>query len=984
MKKKSSFFSGIKLNWNAISSFVGDVKTKDDITAEDMASAIRTPEDQKEDSRYYEPKSIKKVEHQEVTRSDTRAFKNKESLEDIAADIDACDSKCKKYGIYPLLRVNCDYNGEPKIFWFTNHCVSLLGCPEMSRYGQFVPKNSDVAVKIQTTDMGKSFEHIEIRWKRPRKVVYGLENRSDFQNRTIEIAGDSILYQYRDIRHFLQALRENHKNITDVEEQIGALKEQTESLKHDKSTASLRGQITRTINELQRKYRILTEQQEDLKNITIYIRNQGEMRYAPIVDVIQTRIKTQNIFDGVSVIIDGGPGTGKSTTMIHRLAYLTDLFAINEDEKNKIFKFHLTTLQRNRLRTLIETQRDWMFFSPSKLLKEYLADAMNKEGLKNTSEKVWNWNDYRTLILQEHYHLLGENNAPFRICHLTGTLFFQGSRIIDEFMNFYLMQFRGIPTRLPNLEMAGKVYEWTAIALRIKERLENSRNYNLNQFVSLFLSLESLYAEDCKKLLKEKNELIDLIAKELVLEIECEKETKDEISDLLDLASNLQENDDEEENEDDAMDDTQGETTEQNLNKSQPNGRNDLGGKLKVNSVLFKEIRKWLKAFCVSRIGIDTKMSDVHQLMSDIILPLMGDKYGNLINKISELLVFEQYAQYTTGIKRIMLNVIPSSYKKFRTYLLQSQFEGCDLKLMREIMKRKQGKELHHQEQALLLGFVNSLVKLILTQNKDSVKHTYIDAYEEVNRPIIGVDEATDFSACDIYAMQSLLSLDFYSLTLCGDMMQRMTPYGIKSWAELDGIVPEPKIVEMKTSYRQSKKVLEVARKLYIDTMHVTPKYSAYMTSGKVPEPLLFVSPEEDEKIEWISKRITEVFRAYGELLPSIAIFVNDRGYIPNFIEKLQYTDFFLSNNVKILDGSSYSKTEQKHISVYPIDVVKGMEFDVVFFHNIDNSSEDVDLLKRYIYVGISRAAFFLGITLNQHNAELDKYFVQNKDWFKI
>lgn len=89
-------------------------------------------------------------------------------------------------------------------------------------------------------------------------------------------------------------------------------------------------------------------------------------------------------------------------------------------------------------------------------------------------------------------------------------------------------------------------------------------------------------------------------------------------------------------------------------------------------------------------------------------------------------------------------------------------------------------------------------------------------------------------------------------------------------------------------------------------------------------------------------------------------------------------------NGIKVVDGTSEAKrTSDAHICVYPIDVVKGMEFDVVFFHNIDNAS-DVDMLKRFIYVGISRAAFFLGITMNKDNPEISKYFDMKKDWFKI
>jgi DNA helicase IV len=299
-------------------------------------------------------------------------------------------------------------------------------------------------------------------------------------------------------------------------------------------------------------------------------------------------------------------------------------------------------------------------------------------------------------------------------------------------------------------------------------------------------------------------------------------------------------------------------------------------------------------------------------------------------------------------------------------------------------MQSKQGRELHYQEQSLLLGFINTLVKQIKGSTNTQIKHDYVEAYDEVARPIIGVDEATDFSICDIYAMQSLLTRDFNSLTLCGDIMQRMTSYGIKSWDELDSVLVNPKPVDMKTSYRQSKKLLEVAKQLCIDVLGNTPNYKAFMKSSKVPAPLVFVDEDEHAKIGWISKRISEVYRAYGEQLPSIAIFVTDKGYIPHFIENLQNTEFFKEQKIKVLDGTNSSSIPENHICIYPIEDVKGMEFDVVFFHNIDKSNAKMELVKRYIYVGVSRAAFFLGITMNEENLEISRYFEKKKDWFKI
>ncbi len=916
----------------------------------------------------------------------------KETLTDIANDIISCANARAGTGIYPYWRVHCLRDGQDKVYWLTNGPVSLYNYPELKKFGNFVPKNRDVAIKIQTTEIGSSFECPYHYLKRTLNCTVYLENRSNLQDHTIAIAGDSLVYQYRDIHEFLEALQQNQEDIMNVESKIQELYQLIEELKEQKDTAHQRGQITKTIKEYQKKYRILTQQQEDLKNITIYIRKQDEMRYSFVVDPKQTRIKTKYLFDGKTLIIDGGPGTGKSTTMIHRLAYLTDIGAIDEDEKEGLSRFQLKPLQRNQLRKAIELQRDWMFFSPSRLLKEYLAEAMKKEGLTNISQKVWYWKDYRELILQQDYHLLGTDtsNAPFRVSHLTGTLFYQNSGIVKEFSDFYLGQLRAIKAKLPKLEAEGEVYAWTAISKKIEERFEQSETYSLVQFASLFNSLESVYGNDCKNLFREKNAAIRDLAYEVWVLLERNENVRTTIKDILDLTSESGDSvDDDDEVEEAEEDKGNDEVTEKPTNRilswMKSFGSNkSMEDKHDNDDMLANEIQKWLKVYCNSRINHDMQLSDQHELISEELLPIMGDSYDRQIKKICELTVFEQFAQYTRGIKAIMLNGLPARYKKFRTHLIKTQFEGCNIKLLREIMQRKQGKELHHQEQSLLLGFINTLVKQILSANNTNIKHTFIDAYNEVSRPIIGVDEATDFCTCDIYAMQSLLTREIYSLTLCGDKMQRLTPYGIKSWEELNDIVPCPKEERIETSYRQSKKLLEVARQLYKDTTGETPNYKAYMESNKVPVPLAFVSGNEMSKVEWISKRISEVFRAYGELLPSIAIFVNDIGYVPRFVERLQETKFFSKNGIKVVDGTSEAKrTSDAHICVYPIDVVKGMEFDVVFFHNIDNAS-DMDMLKRFIYVGISRAAFFLGITMNKDNPEISKYFDKKKDWFKI
>ena len=265
----------------------------------------------------------------------------KESLIDIVNSIDSCATARKGTGLYPIARVHCDYNGHDETIWFTNgeRSTSMYGFDDVNAFGRFVSKNSDIAIRLQKMDVGGSFDYERMNYiKRMEKYHVVLENRSDFQNQTIAIANHPLLYQYRNIKEFLEALRQNKDDIADILNHIAELKELIEQLKNKKNTATQRGQISKSIKEFEKEYRILTLQQEDLKNITIYIRKQGEMRYSLIVDKLQTTIKSQNLFDGTTVIIEGGPGTGKSTTMIHRLAYLTDTFAIDEDEKKRIFR----------------------------------------------------------------------------------------------------------------------------------------------------------------------------------------------------------------------------------------------------------------------------------------------------------------------------------------------------------------------------------------------------------------------------------------------------------------------------------------------------------------------------------------------------------------------------------------------------------------------------------------------------------------------
>ena len=148
----------------------------------------------------------------------------KEKLIDIVENINECEIARRGTNIFPISRIHCVYDGLPQTFWLTNSIVKYYRYDNLKEFGSFQPKNSNVAVKMQTMEVGSTYEYDQKnKIKRMQHHCVVLENRSDFQNQTIVIAGDPLIYQYRNISDFLSALYQNRKEIEDIENRIAYL-----------------------------------------------------------------------------------------------------------------------------------------------------------------------------------------------------------------------------------------------------------------------------------------------------------------------------------------------------------------------------------------------------------------------------------------------------------------------------------------------------------------------------------------------------------------------------------------------------------------------------------------------------------------------------------------------------------------------------------------------------------------------------------------
>ena len=239
-----------------------------------------------------------------------------------------------------------------------------------------------------------------------------------------------------------------------------------------------------------------------------------------------------------------------------------------------------------------------------------------------------------------------------------------------------------------------------------------------------------------------------------------------------------------------------------------------------------------------------------------------------------------------------------------------------------------------------------------------------LDAIARLQRNQVLVDEVTDFSSIQLACMAELVRPEIGSLLLSGDFNQRLTRWGSRTEADLKWFAPNLDVQRISISYRQSRKLGDFAR--------VLARLQGAEVDDRAPEfsdnvgfdPVLGTSLGSDiERVRWLKARIVEIERATDGKLPSIAVLVPDRKTLDSLTEALSAELSDMSLMAKAYsEGEAIGQTND--VRVFPIEHIKGLEFEAVFFIDVDRLYFDQpDLFDRYIYVGATRAATFLGLT---------------------
>jgi len=233
-------------------------------------------------------------------------------------------------------------------------------------------------------------------------------------------------------------------------------------------------------------------------------------------------------------------------------------------------------------------------------------------------------------------------------------------------------------------------------------------------------------------------------------------------------------------------------------------------------------------------------------------------------------------------------------------------------------------------------------------------------------RTNICIDEVTDFSPLEIACMERFAHPRRGGVTICGDLMQRVTRDGIDSWEALDELSASFHPCELKIGYRQTASLFEIARQLHA---HVAggddPGFeSAYDIRASDPPALVHkLGSSDGAAAEWLAARVCEIFEICEQRLPSIAILVPTPADVVRLAEALTP---ILEDMAIEVDASHEGARlgNPSRVRIFPVEAIKGLEFEAVFYVGIDRMAEvHKDLIDKYLYVGLSRARNFLGVS---------------------
>lgn len=690
-----------------------------------------------------------------------------------------------------------------------------------------------------------------------------------------------------------------------------------------------------------------------------------ELRDQAILDKIQGEIFRLPI--NSQLVILGPPGTGKTTTLIKRLGQKIDWESLTLREQQLIEKSG----------TSLEHSKKWIMFTPSELLKLYLQEAFNREGVPAPDSNIRTWDSYVRDFARNQLEILrsstgGRFSLKDNAQSIRTEIIANPIALFADFKathqsilkNRYKLAISNLEKAFANEEQVARFYP----EKKAKHSLENvlkklnslleDKNSDITTFFTAVANISNhttlaaamkTEREVGERLLKEQRNLV------------YNRLGKDHFINLGKIAIELQE-------------------------ESLPDNMGDENGEIETNTTphtttpLNTAVSAYTSAIRSLARSIYNGKKAAKKGLSGAILEYLAENVPDeeILFTIGRSAVMQTALSTLLNAHRDYIKRAYSSYTIYRRNATPRQKFYTGIKIT--------NREITSEELDFIVWFTLSFARELLTLshikfNIENSRYSYLREIEQTFFNQVMVDEATDFSPIQLACMQCLTSMHTQSFFACGDINQRITTAGISSREQLEKLPIAAEIKYIQTVYRQSRKLNKFSTALLklqhgdLTTVGQVSEHSAHTGCNPV---MCEHATDTAQAARWLAERIKEVERSVN-VLPTIAVLVNSEDAVRPMCQLLGeelkeiHVDVVACDDGRSLGG-------EKTVQVVDIRHIKGLEFEAVFFVGIDQLAQNLpELFERYLYVGATRAATYLGLVchgvLPQKLEPVRKYF---------
>ena len=671
------------------------------------------------------------------------------------------------------------------------------------------------------------------------------------------------------------------------------------------------------------------------------------LRDQPILDQHQDEIFRMPI--NTKCFLSGPPGTGKTTTLIRRLGQKTDRQALQESPHE------LRLIEQVEEETNIPHEKSWVVFSPTELLLQYVKEAFGREGLAASNTHIRTWEEFRREVARDKLKLLrtSSGKGPFverRTQHYLKDDIEDEAAWYDDFRS-YLDASIAEELRSDAKWLAGRpADDLRVIGQLLSDELKTLSN---NVYARALRNVTEL-VPDIREAVSSRSEAISrLLAKARNALVYEDRNfpiiLRDEISrQLADVAQTVEDVDDYEV----ALEDE--DQTQVEPQPGRPISRQQALVRLERAIMAIAKAR-------LARRSVSEKSQD------GMLLAWLGEQripsdeelaeLGNLLLEQTRLRKFER-------LERLFLRGTAPKYKRFRAERATDSrwYDSTPAK----------PSDIYWKELDLVvlasLQIANELLRHHRRQTGGNLPEGGIlGSVRALHRAQVLIDEATDFSRVQLASMHEISHPTSSSFFLCGDINQRLTSWGLKSNEALDWIANGIERKSITVSYRQSQRLVDLAKD--VASLGGSQSEDIVLPDRLDAEGL---SPVWQDALAdhvqisgWLTSRIHEIDRMLRRST-TVAVLVNEESEVePLAMELNDRLEEISLSAVACKDGKVVGNDID--VRVFNIRHIKGLEFEAVFFVGLDKTiAKHPDLFAKFLYVGATRAANYLGITFTK------------------